>query len=185
MADKANNWNQGENARQSPHGLASARKDFPRWRARPDGCQHWVRLPVDPASAVQLRVRAIEGGLTVDAWFGIAIAYATVKLEAEEPDLYAALREALASVPLAFAPNERLRSWQSYLLAADGPGLGDELPEVVVGAGISLRDVAEALPTVLEMSDAELDLARECELRAAAESTPLPTYITGLVETRV
>jgi hypothetical protein len=123
--------------------------------------------------------------LTVDAWLGIAIAYAMVKLEVDEPDLDAALRTALAFVPVGFATNERLRSWQRYLLAADGPGHGDELPEAVVGAGISARDAAEALPAVLELSNAELDLARECELRAAVEPTPLPSYISGLVESRV
>lgn len=126
-------------------------------------------------------MRAVESGLTVDAWLGIAIAYAIVKREALEVDMATELGCALESAPLRFAPNERLRSWQRYLLCADGPGHGDELPEAVMGAGISSRAAGEALPLALSLRDSEWALARECELRAAAGPTPLGIYIRDLI----
>lgn len=185
MANKANNSPAEDRAPEpSFRPLSDTRRSHPRWRARPDGHQHWVRLPVDPSSAARLRVRAAESGLTVDAWLGIATAYAIVKRETAEIDLSAELRQAVESEPLRFAPNERLRSWQRYLLSADGPGHRDELPEAVLGAGISSRAATDALPMALDIGDTEWELARECELRAAAKPTPLEIYIRGLVATR-
>lgn len=183
MPDKANN-NAGDCAPELPgrHGLLSnARRDCPRWRARPDGHQQWVRLPIDPASATRLRVRAVESGVTVDAWLGIAISYALVQRETLEVDLAAELQCALESAPLRFGSSERLCSWQRYLLSADGPGLGDELPEVVMGAGVSSSDAASVLQQALELKDSAWVLARECELRAAAGPTPLRDYIRDLI----
>lgn len=187
MPDKANNNPAGDCAPELPgrHGLLSnARRDFPRWRARPDGHQQWVRLSIDPASATRLRVRAVESGVTVDAWLGIAIAYVLVQRETLEIDLATELQRALESAPLHFGPSERLRSWQRYLLSADGPGLGDELPEVVMSAGVSSRDATGALQPALDLKDSEWVLARECELRAAAGPTPLRDYIRDLIAVR-
>lgn len=187
MAKKANNYFAEGGAPGPPDragALSAARRDHPTWRARPDGFQHWVRLPIDPSMASRLRIRAVESGLTVDAWLGIAIAYAIVKREVAEIDLVAELRCELGSTPLCFAPNERLRSWQRYLLSADGPGHRDELPEAVMGAGVASRDAIEALPVALDLEDAEWALARECELRAATGPTPLGTYIRDLIATR-
>lgn len=182
MADKANNCSAEDRAPEPSFGLLSnGRRNHPQWRARPDGHQHWVSLPIDPSLAARLRTRAAESGLTVDAWLGIAIAYATVKQEAIGVELATEIRCGLASAPLRFAPNEQLRSWQRYLLSADGPGHGDELPEVVVGAYISSQGAAGAVPMAVELDDTEWKLACECELRAAAVPTPLGVYIRGLI----
>jgi hypothetical protein len=152
----------------------------PRWRARPDGHQRWLRLPLDPTSAAQLRLRATEAGVTVDAWLGIALAYEQVQAELPDRDLSRRLRSALSSRPLRFASTDKLRGWQRYLLQADSPGLRDELPEVVLGAGISISVVARALPAALRLGSGDWQLGCECELRAAADMTLLPEYIRAL-----
>lgn len=153
---------------------------IPRWRARPDGSQHWIRLPIDRKEASELRRRAGAAGLTVDAWLGIALAYEQVRAELSHVSLSEKVRAALPANPLDFGATDQVRAWQRYLLQADAPGLGDELPEVVLGGGISCAMAARLLPATLSIATDDWVLGRECELRAAAAAQPLPDYIRAL-----
>jgi hypothetical protein len=160
--------------------LVIGRGCVPRWRARPDGDQLWIRLPIDRARASEIRRRAGAAGVTVDAWLGIALAYEKVRAELAHISLAQRLRAALPASPLDFAATERVRAWQRYLLRADAPGLSDELPEVVLGSSIDGPTAARLLPAALRIPSDEWDLACECELRAAAAALPLPDYIRTL-----
>lgn len=156
------------------------RTAVPRWRARPDGNLRWIRLPIDREGASELRHRAGAAGVTVDAWLGIALAYEQVRRELVQVSLSEKVRAALPASPLDFGATEKVRAWQRYLLQADAPGLSDELPEVVLGSGISCATAARLLPAALRVPSDEWDLGRECELRAAAAALPLPDYIRAL-----
>jgi hypothetical protein len=160
--------------------LVLGRVSVARWRARPDRDQRWIRLPIDRAEASELRRRAGTTGVTVDAWLGIAIGYEQVRAELAHVSLSEKVRRALPASPLDFGATEKVRAWQRYLLQADAPGLSDELPEVVLGGGISCATAARVLPAALRIPSDEWDLGRECELRAAAASLPLPDYIRAL-----
>lgn len=160
--------------------LVLRRECVPRWRARPNGDQRWIRLPIQRAQASEIRRRAGAAGVTVDAWLGIALAYEKVRAELAHISLAQELQAALPANPLDFGRTEMVRAWQRYLLRADAPGLGDELPEVVLGRGISCEMAARLLPAALRLPSDEWDLARECELRAAAVELPLPDYIRAL-----
>jgi len=182
MTNNSDKWLNGDDDREVSAGsgdasLASVAVATPRWRARPDGRQQWLRLSLDPASAAQLRLRAIEAGVTVDAWLGIALTYEQVRTERSASNLSRLLRRALASQPLHFAPSEKLRAWQRYLIEADAPGLSDELPEVVVGAGISSAAATQLLAGALRIDPGDWQLTAECELHAAAFVEPLPDYL--------
>lgn len=160
------------------------RVSVPRWRARPDGNQRWIRLPIERAEASELRRRAGAAGVTVDAWLGIALAYEQVRAElASHVSLSEKVGAALPASPLDFGATEKVRAWQRYLLRADAPGLSDELPEVVLGGGISCATAARVLPAALRIPSDEWDLSRECELRAAAAALPLSSYIRALART--
>jgi hypothetical protein len=180
MAEKANKWSDGDSAQDlsAPH-PALRPLGLPRWRARPDGTQRWLRLPFAPDSAALLRHRATQAGVTVDAWLGIALAYACVA--DRRRDLEGALLGAVDQDPLRFAPTSPLRSWQHYLLSADGPSISDELPEVVLGAGLGEAEAEDLLGPALGLTRAQWELGRECELRAAAQQCPLPCYIDRMV----
>lgn len=151
-----------------------------RWRARPDGTQRWIRLPIGRQEAFELRRRAREAGLTVDAWLGIALAYEQVRAEQPNVSLSEKVRAALLANPLDFGATDPIRAWQRYLLQADAPGLSDELPEVVFGGGISYATALHLLPAALCIPSDDWALGRECELRAAAAADPLPDYIRAL-----
>lgn len=120
--------------------------------------------------------------MTVDAWLGIALAYEQVRAELPDAALMQRLRRVLPSQPLHFSATDRLRGWQRYLIQGDGPGLRDELPEVVIGRGVSAKSAAHVLPAALRLSSDEWLLGRECELRATAVAVPLPDYIHTLVQ---
>jgi hypothetical protein len=118
--------------------------------------------------------------MTVDAWLGIALAYEQVRTDLSGEALSLRLRRALPSQPLRFGATDQLRGWQRYLLQGDGPGLRDELPEVVVGKGISAASAARVFPAALCLGSDEWHLGRECELRAAEVAVSLPDYIHAL-----
>lgn len=75
----------------------------------------------------------------------------------------------------------RLRAWQRYLEDKDGPGLGDELPEIVIseaalgiesGTPINVRGL-------LELTDSDWDLARCCEIRAVGLKLDAPALVAS------
>jgi hypothetical protein len=74
--------------------------------------------------------------------------------------------------------DRRLRDWQSYLEEQDGPGLGDELPEVVLSkAALGIEpDTPIDIPRLLALTDSDWDLARHCEIRAAGLKVGAPAF---------
>ena len=86
----------------------------------------------------------------------------------------------LIAAPIRPAADRRLRGWQRYLWERDSPSLVDELPEVVLSSSTCDRSVSLDVASAFEVDAAEWDLGRECEIRAAALATPMPSYIRAL-----
>jgi hypothetical protein len=158
---------------------SNLRTGVERWRCRPDGRQRWLRLALTPADASALRTRARDQGVTVDAWLGIALATQEALSALDRTSCVQRLRSRLAKAPLLHADGRRLRAWQRYLEQCDGPGLDDELPEIVLSADAELP-AATDIQMALRLGSAEWDIGRQCELRASALATPLPDYIRAL-----
>jgi hypothetical protein len=143
-----------------------------RWRCRPDGSQEWRTLALSTQARVSLRRRAATCGVTADAWLNVAMAQTAMG----DIEL---LERRLDLTPVRRATDRRLCDWQDYLEGQDGPGVVDELPEVVFSMGAigneALRkaDIAD----LLVLSDREWDLARRCEIRAAGLSLSLPAFV--------
>jgi len=152
---------------------------LPRWRCRPDGNQRWLRLDLSPSLAVDLRRRARAAGLGLDAWLGLALAIHAAHAELGAERLVA-LRRRLPFEPITAAGDRRLRAWQDYLIRCDSPSLRDELPEIVLPAGISDETARTALAAISTLSPGQLELALRCELRATGLGRPLPDYIRDL-----
>ena len=151
-----------------------------RWRCRPDGSHRWTRLDVSPGGARKLRGRAREAGVSVDAWLAIALGLRSALAGADSVDRLLRLQEALIAEPIRPAADRRLRGWQRYLWERDSPSLVDELPEVVLSSSTCDRSVSVDVASAFEVDAAEWDLGRECEIRAAALATPMPSYIRAL-----
>jgi hypothetical protein len=150
---------------------------LPRWRCRPDGRHRWLRLELAPAAAAQLRVRARDAGVGVDAWLGIALAMQDALVEIGGSVLPGRLRAAIATERERAAGERRTRAWQRYLADRDTPGVRDELPEVVLPEAISDETARRHAPGALGLSPELWELGRWCEIRAAARGVPLPAYI--------
>lgn len=75
----------------------------------------------------------------------------------------------------------RLRDWQRYLEDKDGPGLGDELPEIVISeAALGIKPcTAINVRGLLELTDSDWDLARRCEIRAVGLKLGTPTLVAS------
>lgn len=89
------------------------------------------------------------------------------------------LEERIGRTTIPESSDRRIRDWQRYLELRDGPGLCDELPEVVfsskaIGEG-PLRSLDTA--SLLTLSDLEWDLARRCEIRAAGQNVSLSAFV--------
>lgn len=74
------------------------------------------------------------------------------------------------------------RGWQRYLEQQDGPGLTDELPEVVfsrmaIGPDELSNDEVRKL---LKLPDLDWDVARHCEIRAAGLNLSLPVFVRAM-----
>jgi hypothetical protein len=149
----------------------------PRWRCRPDGSQEWRRLALTSSTARELRFRAGSCGVTTDAWLNIAFAVSQLGRSVS------ALGGGLEALPAIRASDPRLRSWQDYLRECDGPGLSDELPEVVFShsASDSIELAEIDVEAVLELGDSDWDLARRCEIRAAGLGQALPEYMRAIL----
>jgi hypothetical protein len=153
---------------------------IPRWRCRPDGHQHWLRLELAPATASRLRTRAREAGVGVDAWLGIALAMRVALFGEETNVMLRRLRAAIGTEPVPIAGERRVRAWQRYLAQRDSPGLHDELPEVVLPDSIVEEVPHDGAREALALEPEEWELGRECEIRAAGAGIPLPAYIRTL-----
>lgn len=146
----------------------------PGWRCRPDGSQVWRRIDLSASDAGRLRRRAAQCGVTTDAWLNVALTLGgTGSIRSAR-----SLERVLPRVSVRHPSDRRLRDWQRYLEEQDGPGLSDELPEVVLSKtaiGIG-PDTPIDIPQLLALTDSDWDLARRCEIRAVGLKLGAPAF---------
>jgi hypothetical protein len=134
-------------------------------------------LDLSVSVAGRLRRRAVESGVTVDAWLNVALPYGFTgaKLSLE-------LKTGLLQLPAQHSNDRRIEAWQRYLEEQDGPGLDDELPEVVLSQAaleIGSEDRID-IPRLLALTDSDWEFARYCEIRAAGLGLSGPALLASL-----
>jgi hypothetical protein len=91
------------------------------------------------------------------------------------------LERALQGLTLRRPADPRLRAWQRYLEEQDGPGLGDELPEIVISetaVGIEPSALIK-VRGLLELTDSDWDLARRGEIKAVGLKLDAPSLLAS------
>lgn len=149
----------------------------PAFRCRPDGTQIWRRLDISVSVAGMLRRRAVESGVTVDAWLNVALGsgFTGARLSLD-------LKAGLLQVPARHSHDRRIDAWQRYLEEQDGPGLDDELPEVVLSqAALEIgSDDRIDISRLLALTGSDWEFARYCEIRAAGLGVSGPALLASL-----
>jgi hypothetical protein len=149
----------------------------PAFRCRPDESQIWRRLEIGVSVASELRTRAVENGVTVDAWLNVALAGGLTGTKLSRD-----LKVGLFKLPVRRSSNRRIEAWQRYLEEQDRPGLDDELPEVVLSQAaleIESKDSVD-IPRLLALTDSDWEFARDCEIRAAGLGVGGPALLASL-----